>query len=251
MITEQLPNTAVSLGGGYAGFKTGAAAGSLLGPVGAAIGGTLGFVSGMFLGNVLLEAGGKAIEKASDEDGFTPQDRDTSLREGAVKAAVITGVDAATFKIGGVLASKMGGAAIQAGAKAETKVLMDAGVDVASLTAINSALKASPELYRTARVAGEKAVLQSLSTGKKAAIIGTGVALETAGEGVGEYAGEYAATGKGDVVDATIEALSSATMSVAETAYNYNKVAIGNDLSPEGIKTVSYTHLTLPTNREV
>lgn len=110
----------------------------------------------MFLGNVLLEAGGKAIEKASDEDGFTPQDRDTSLREGAVKAAVITGVDAATFKIGGVLASKMGGAAIQAGAKAETKVLMDAGVDVASLTAINSALKASPELYRTARVAGEK-----------------------------------------------------------------------------------------------
>ncbi|MBP9870279.1 MAG: hypothetical protein KBC53_02110, partial [Nitrosomonas sp.] len=239
MITEQLPNTAVSLGGGYAGFKTGAAAGSLLGPVGAAIGGTLGFVSGMFLGNVLLEAGGKAIEKASDEDGFTPQDRDTSLREGAVKAAVITGVDAATFKIGGVLASKMGGAAIQAGAKAETKVLMDAGVDVASLTAINSALKASPELYRTARVAGEKAVLQSLSTGKKAAIIGTGVALETAGEGVGEYAGEYAATGKGDVVDATIEALSSATMSVAETAYNYNKVAIGNDLSPEGIKKVA------------
>lgn len=239
MVVEQLPNTAVSLGGGYAGFKTGAAAGSLFGPVGAAIGGTIGFVSGMFLGNVLLEAGGKAIEKASDEDGFTPQDRDTSLREGAVKAAVITGVDAATFKIGGMLANKMGGSAIQAGAKAETKVLMDAGVDVTSLAAINAALKSSPELYRTAKVAGEKAVLQSLSTGKKAAIIGSGVALETASEGVGEYAGEYAATGKGDVVDATIEALSSATMSVAETAYNYNKVAIGNDLSPEGIKKVA------------
>ena len=50
------------------------------------------------------------------------------------------------------------------------------------------------------------------------------MALETASEGIGEYAGEYAATGKkGDVVDATIEALSSATMSIAETAYNYNK----------------------------
>ncbi len=239
LVAEQLPNTAVSLGGGYAGFKTGAAAGALFGPVGATIGGAIGFVGGMFLGNVLLEAGGKAIEKASDADGFTPQDRDESLREGAVKGAVITGIDAATFKVGGLIAKKLGSAAINAGAKAEAKVLIDAGVDTTSLTAINAALKSSPELFRSARIAGEKAALQSLSTGRKAGIIGAGIALETASEGIGEYAGEYAATGKGDVVDATIEALSSATMSIAETAYNYNKVAAGNDLSPEGIQKVA------------
>lgn len=239
LVAEQLPNTAVSLGGGYAGFKTGAAAGALFGPVGATIGGAIGFVGGMFLGNVLLEAGGKAIEKASDADGFTPQDRDESLREGVVKGAVITGIDAATFKVGGLIAKKLGSAAINAGAKAEAKVLIDAGVDTTSLTAINTALKNSPELFKSARIAGEKAALQSLSTGRKAGVIGTGIALETASEGIGEYAGEYAATGKGDVVDATIEALSSATMSIAETAYNYNKVAAGNDLSPEGIQKVA------------
>lgn len=236
LVAEQLPNTAVSLGAGFAGFKTGAAAGSLFGPVGAAVGGTLGFVGGMFLGNVLLEAGGKAIEKASDEDGFTPQDRGESLREGAIKAGVITGVDAATFKLGGVLAKKFGSAAITAGARAEAKVLIDAGVDTSSLASINAALKASPELLSTAKAAGERAVMSTLSTGNKAAIIGTGVALETVGEFTGEAAGEYAATGKADYVDATIEALSSATMSVAETAYNFNKVTSGNDLSPEGIR---------------
>jgi len=236
MVAEQLPNTAISLAGGFAGFKAGGAAGAVLGPVGATIGATLGFVSGMFLGNVLLEAGGKAIEKASDEDGFTPQDRDSALREGAIKAGVITGVDAATFKLGGMLARKIGSSAINAGARAEAKVLIDAGIDVTSLSAINAALKSSPQLFKTAKVAGERAALNALSTGRKAAILGTGAALETVGEFTGEAGGEYAATGKADYVDATIEALSSATMSVAETAYNYNKVASGNDLSPEGIQ---------------
>lgn len=236
MVAEQLPNSAVALGAGYAGFKTGASAGAVFGPVGATIGGTLGFVGGMFLGNVLLEAGGKAIEKASDEDGFTPQDRDSALREGAIKAGVITGVDAATFKLGGMLANKLGYNAINAGARAEAKILIDAGVDVTSLSAINAALKSSPQLFKAAKVAGERAALGALSTGRKAAILGTGAALETVGEFAGEAGGEYVATGKADYVDATIEALSSATMSIAETAYNYNKVASGNDLSPEGIQ---------------
>lgn len=236
MVAEQLPNSAVSLAGGFAGFKAGGAAGAVLGPVGATIGGALGFVGGMFLGNVLLEAGGKAIEKASDEDGFTPQDRDSALREGASKAAFITGVDTATFKLGGMLARKIGANAINAGARAEAKTLIDAGVDVTSLSAINAALKSSPQLFKAAKVAGERAALGALSTGRKAAILGTGAALETVGEFAGEAGGEYAATGKADYVDATIEALSSATMSIAETAYNYNKVASGNDLSPEGIQ---------------
>lgn len=239
MITEQLPNTAVSLGGGYAGFKTGAAAGALFGPVGATIGGTLGFLGGMFLGNVLLETGGKAIEKASDEDGYTPEDRDNALREGAVKGAVITGVDAATLKLGSMVTNRLGAAATNAGAKAEAKVLIEAGVDMSSTSAINAALKSSPELLKSAKVAGEKAAIQALSKSKKVGIIGTGLVLETAGEGIGEYAGEMAATGKGDVVDATIEALSSATQSIAETAYNFNKLKAGNDLSADGMRKVA------------
>ena len=239
MITEQLPNTAVSLGGGYAGFKTGVAAGALLGPVGATIGGTLGFLGGMFLGNMLLETGGKAIEKASDDDGYTPEDRNNALREGAVKGAVITGVDAATLKLGGMVTKGLGSAAVNAGAKAEAKVLMDAGVDMTSTATINAALKSSPEIMKQAKIAGEKAAIQALSRSKKAGIVGTGLAMETAGEGIGEYAGEMAATGKGDVVDATIEALSSATQSLAETAYNFNKLKAGNDLSPEGIRKVA------------
>jgi hypothetical protein len=236
MVVEQLPNTAVTLGGGYAGFKTGALAGTPFGPAGVAIGGTLGFLSGMFLGNTLIEAGSKGIQKASDEDGFTAQDKDDTIREAAIKGAVITGVDATTLKLGSVVMKKFGGAAVREGAKAEARVLMDAGVDMSSTSTINAALKSSPELFKTARLAGEKAVVGSLSRSKKLAAVGTGLALETVGEGVGEYAGEYAATGKGDVVDATIEALSSATMSFAETGYNYHKLKSGNDLDPGGIK---------------
>lgn len=234
-VVEQAPNAAVSLGAGYAGFKTGATAGAFVGPMGAAIGGTLGFLSGMFLGNYLLEAGGKAIDKAVDEDGFTRQDKDAAIKEGAIKAAAITGVDALTFKLGGMITQRLGKSAINAGARAEAEVLMKAGVDMSSLAAINAALKNSPELFNAARMAGEKASLQSLSLTKRAGIVGTGLTAETLGEGVGEYVGEYAATGKPDVVDATMEALSGLTQSSVQAAYNFNKLKAGNDLSPEGI----------------
>lgn len=222
LVAEQLPNTAVSLGGGYAGAKTGAAIGSLAGPVGAGAGGILGFLGGMFLGNVLLETGGKAIEKA--EGGFTPEERDETLREGPIKAGVITGVDAATLGVGGKVTKALSGMAKRAGARAEAKVLMDAGVNMATPATINSALSASPALMRAAKVAGEKAALSSLSASRKAGIAGTGLALETVGEGVGEYLGELAATGDPDVVDATIESLAGMSQSMIETAYNYNKI---------------------------
>lgn len=241
MIVEQLPNTAVTLGGGYAGFKAGALAGAPFGPAGAAIGGTIGFLGGMFLGNTLIEAGSKGIQKASDKDGFTAQDKDETIREAAIKGAVLTGVDAATLKLGSMVMKRLGRTAIGEGAKAEAKVLMDAGVDVTSISAMNTALKGSPELYKAARLAGEKAAVNALSRSKKASIAGAGMSLETVGEGIGEYAGEYAATGKGDVVDATIEALSSSAMSAAETAYNFNKLNLGNDMSLEGISRANLT----------
>lgn len=235
LVAEQLPNSAVTLAGGYAGFKGGALAGAPFGPAGAAIGGAIGFLGGMFLGNTLIEAGSKGIQKASDKDGFTEQDKDDTIRESAIKGAVLTGVDAATLKLGSAIMKRLGSTAVREGAKAEAKVLMDAGVDMSSTTTINAALKSSPELFQAARLAGEKAAVGALSRSKKAGIVGTGLTMETAGEGVGEYAGEYAATGKADVVDATIEALSGATMSAAETAYNFNKLKAGNDLSAKGM----------------
>lgn len=235
MVAEQAPNSLVSLGSGWAGAKAGALAGGLLGPVGAAVGGTIGFLGGMFLGNTLLETGGKAIEKAGD--GFTKQEAEDSIIEGAKKSLVVTGVDAATLKLGGAITQRFGKASINAGARAEAKVLMDAGVDMSSAATINAALKSSPELFQTARLAGEKAATSALSRTNKIGALGTGMALETLGEGVGEYAGEDFATGKGDVVDATIEALSSATQSSIETAYNYNKMKLGNEMNVTNIQS--------------
>ena len=140
LVAEQLPNTAVSLGGGMLDLKQVRQPGycsALSGRLLEAQSGLLAACSWQ----CPVGSRSKAIEKASDADGFTPQDRDESLREGAVKGAVITGIDAATFKIGGLISKKLGSAAINAGAKAEAKVLIDAGVDTTSLTAINAALK--------------------------------------------------------------------------------------------------------------
>ncbi len=234
MIAEQAPNSAVALGGGLAGAQTGAALGTMVAPgVGTAVGGALGFLGGMFLGNTLLETGGKALEKS--EGGFTEAERGEAIKEGAVKAGVITAVDAATLKMGGVTANAIGGQlAKRAGARAEAEVLLNAGVDMSTPATINAALAADKALYKAAVTAGEKAATSALSVGKKAGIAGTGLGMETLGEGVGEYFGEMAATGKGDAVDATIEALSSFTQSAAETAYNYNK-APGNNLEYKGL----------------
>jgi hypothetical protein len=73
-VIEQAPNSAVALGAGWAGAKLGATGGFAIGgPFGAAVGGVGGFLGGMFLGNTLLETGGKSIEKA--EGGFTEAER--------------------------------------------------------------------------------------------------------------------------------------------------------------------------------
>lgn len=245
LIAEQAPNTVVSLGAGYAGAKGGALLGAKVGaftaapPVIAAttaIGGVIGFLGGMFLGNYMLEGGARAIEKA--EGGLTPEERDAVITESAKKAAVMTGVDAATLKIGSVITNRLGGRiAVQAGAKAETEVLMKAGVDMTSPKTINAALIANPQLMKAAKIAGEKAAISTLSKSKRAGIAATGVTTETLGEGIGEYAGEVAATGEGDAVDATLEALAGFSQSAVETAYNANR--IGNKLNLDNIKQVA------------
>lgn len=230
-VAEQAPNSAVSLGAGWAGAKGGALAGSAFGPVGTAVGGIGGFLGGMFLGNWLLETGSKAMDKA--EGGFTQAERGEALREGATKSAVITGVDALTLGVGGKVAKGLNKAAIEAGARAEARVLSDAGVDLTSRTAIEKAL-AEPALREAAKAAGQQAAKQAASIKSKAATAGTGMAMETVGEGTGEYLGELAATGKADVYDAVMEAAAGMTQSGPETAWNMRR-ASGNDLDSRGI----------------
>lgn len=230
-VAEQAPNSAVSLGAGWAGAKGGALAGSAFGPVGTAVGGIGGFLGGMFLGNWLLETGSKAMDKA--EGGFTQAERGEALLEGATKGAVITGVDALTLGVGGKVAKGLNKAAIEAGARAEARVLADAGVDLASRAAIEKAL-AEPALREAAKAAGQQAAKQAASIKSKAATAGAGIAMETVGEGTGEYLGELAATGKADVYDAVMEAAAGMTQSGPETAWNMRR-ASGNDLDSRGI----------------
>jgi N12 class adenine-specific DNA methylase len=238
-VVEQAPNTAVSLGAGVAGAKAGALAGTAVAPflgpfapAGPVVGGGLGFLGGMFLGNTLLETGGKAMEKAGD--GFTEVERGDAMREGAVKGAVITGVDAATLGIGGAAAKMANRAAIRAGAQAEAKVLSTAGVNVADRAAVETALAGNAALLETAKKAGVDAAKLATSAGARAATAGTGLTLETFGEGVGEYVGELAATGKADLYDAGLEALAGMTQSAPETAWNMLQSS-GNKLNSRGI----------------
>ena len=231
-IAEQLPNSAVALGGGLAGAKAGAAVGALAGPIGAAVGGTAGFLGGMFLGNTVLETGSKAMEKAQN-GGMTEDKRMEALKEGAIKGGVITAVDAATLGLGGKVAKTLNKAAIEAGARAEARVLANAGVDLTSMEAIETAL-ANPALRTAAKAAGEAAAKQTSTLGSKAGTAATGLVTETAGEGVGEHLGELAATGKADIYDSVMEAAAGFTQSAPETAMAMRK-AEGNDLNAKGL----------------
>lgn len=232
-VAEQAPNSAVALGAGLAGAKLGAVGGSVFGPVGTAVGGIGGFLGGMFLGNTALETGGKAIEKA--EGGFTEAERGEAIKEGAIKGGVITAVDAATLGLGNVVSKSLGKAAINAGARAEARVLADAGVDLTSRAAIETALAKSPALREAAKTAGEAAAKAASTLGSKAAMAGTGLTMETVGEGGGEYLGELAATGKADVYDAVMEAAAGFSQSAPEVAWNMRQ-ASSNDLNAKNIQ---------------
>ena len=241
---EQLPNSAVVLGSGFAGAKAGAALGSLGGPISpitVPIGGAIGLIGGLFLGGAGLEIGGKAIEKA--EDGFTEAERGEAITEGAKKAAFMAAVDTATLGAGRLVSRGLNRAAIDAGAKAEARVLADAGVDIGSREAVETALAADKALFAAAKEAGEESAKAVSTFGKQLTTAGTVGAMETVGEGLGEYLGELAATGKADVYNAVIESLAGLSQSAAETVYNVTQ-AQGNDLSAKGINRAAPDVLT-------
>lgn len=236
LIANQAPNSAVALGGGWAGGVAGAKLGALAAPftggLSVPVGATVGALAGMFLGNYAMESGGKAIEKA--EGGFTQDEANASMTEGAKKAAVVTGVDALTLGAGKMVGRTVFGAPVRAGARAEAQVLADAGVDITSKAAIAQALATNQALKQTAIEAGKQAAKGASKVGTRVAQAGTGMTMETLGEGTGEYFGEEWATGKGDIYDAALEALSSATQSVPQTAIAMAKSS-SNELDPSGI----------------
>lgn len=226
---EQLPNAVPTLAGGYAGLKAGAAAGAVAGAPfavvgagpGAAIGGVVGGIAGMFLGNAAIETGHKAMGMADDGE-VTDEERGQAIEEGAVKGAVITGVDAFTLGLGGKVASTLNRTATTAVETATRKALLDRGVDVADEAAVLAA-KSNPETFAAVRAAQENAIKATDTLKRKAAQGGTLFAMETVGEGVGEYLGEMAATGEGSVPDAVMESLLSAGQSGVETAWNMSR----------------------------
>lgn len=236
LIANQAPNSAVALGGAWAGSLAGAKLGAVAAPftggLSVPVVAGLGALAGMFLGNYAMEAGGKALDKA--EGGLTPEEARQSMTEGAKKAAVITGVDAATLGAGKWLGRTVFGAPVRAGARAEAQVLANAGVDITSKAAIARAVANNQALKEAAIEAGKQAAKDASKFGTRAAQAGIDFGMETAGEGVGEYYGEVAATGKGDIYDAALEALSSASQSGVQTVQAMRS-AEGNNLDPSGI----------------
>lgn len=204
MIAEQLPNSGAALGAAGAG----ALAGSFAGPVGAAIGG----LAGLATANIGLETGAKALEAAADAD-FTPKEQGRVRREGLVKGGVITGVDAATLGATKFITNT----SRRAVEHATTKALADRGVDITSEAARKAAMK-TPEIAEAVKEAQELARRGAETLGKRLATTGGAVALETIGEGAGEFLGELAATGKANAVDAVIEGFAGLGTSIGEIA---------------------------------
>lgn len=237
-VVEQLPNAAVALGGGWAGMKAGAAAGGALGAAaagigavpGAAAGGIIGGIAGMFLGNAALETGHKAMGFADDGE-VTPEEMSQAKSEGAIKGGVITGVDVLTLGIGGKVSSVMQRPTAAAMEAASRKVLIDNGVDVTSEAAVLAATK-NPTIATAVRTAQDNARKATDKLGKRAAVAGTLLTMETVGEGLGEYLGELAATGEGNVPDAVLEGLLGLGQSGAEAAWNMARTAPGRMVQP-------------------
>lgn len=238
-VVEQLPNAAVALGGGWAGMKAGAAAGGALGSTaagigavpGAAAGGIIGGIAGMFLGNAALETGHKAMGFADDGE-VTPEEMSQAKSEGAIKGGVITGVDVLTLGIGGKVSSVMQRPTAAAMEAASRKVLIDNGVDVTSEAAVLAATK-NPTIATAVRTAQDNARKATDKLGKRAAVAGTLLTMETVGEGLGEYLGELAATGEGNVPDAVLEGLLGLGQSGAEAAWNMARTAPGRMVQPQ------------------
>lgn len=213
-IVEQIPNSGPVLGGGWVGMKAGAALGTAIAPgVGTAVGGVVGGLAGMFAGNAAIETGHKAME-AADDGQFTPEERSQVVREGATKGAAVTAVDALTLGV----SKWVTGAGRRAVESATQRALANAGVDIADRAAVMAA-RSDPVITTAVRSAQGEALKATETLTRRVARGGAALGLESFGEGLGEYLGELAATGKADTVDAVLEGMLSLGQSGAEVAW--------------------------------
>ncbi|MGL4260690.1 MAG: glucosaminidase domain-containing protein, partial [Afipia sp.] len=177
-----------------------------------------------FVGNALPEGGGY-IEEQLAKAGVNPNDttavakwiaenRNANLEGGLKKAGVISLVDGATGYLGGKL---IAGPSIKF-AKAEEAVLKGAGVNLADKTAV-AAARSTPA-YKQAMAGPAKELLDATTRAQKTVRELGGFGLEAAGEGIGEYAGTYAANGDASVKDAVLESLMGAGTSAGMTGAN-------------------------------
>ncbi len=233
-VVEQAPNAAVTLGGGWAGAKAGFALTPpvlpFVGPLAKPIGGAIGGLVGMLGGNVALETGQKAMEKA-DDGVVTPEEMSKARREGAVKGAVITAIDAATFKLGGAISSALLKPATVAAEAATRRTLVAQGVDVTSEAAVLAARK-NPAVMKAVQEAQDLAIKSTQSVGARLAQGGALLSMETVGEGLGEYIGELAATGEASIPDAVLESFLSLGQSGAQTTWNMARSSARHLIQP-------------------
>lgn len=199
----QIPNSAAAMGT----MGAGALAGSAFGPVGTIAGG----IVGALFGNVALETGGIAQEQVAQGD----YNRDEALKQGAIKGSVIGAVDAATMGATGLMFKPAFNTARKAGQAAITKALVDKGIDPLDNMAVKAAFETMPGLTDI----GKKAAIEAMPKGIKGiGLHGAAMGLETAGEGIGEYAGSTAAGLDASFTDAAMESLMSMPQSGAQVA---------------------------------
>lgn len=247
-VVEQFPNSVPTLAASWAGAKTGFAvtppALPIVGPAAKPIGGIIGGIAGLFIGNTATETGHKAQEYAADGE-FTPDEQSAAMTEGAKKAGATTAVDALTFGIGGKISSTMRRTAENAVEAATRKTLIDAGVDISDTAAL-AAARSNPQIASQVVETQKNAARIADSLRKRAAEAGVLLTLETIGEGLGEYLGELAATGQASVSEAVLESFLSLGQSGVQTMFNLAKardrsltdqewVDAANGIAPEGI----------------
>lgn len=223
MMLEQTPNSLPGMA-----FQTvaGVAGRGLMafGPVGAAAGLAMQSAAA-FAGNFLPE-GGAFLEDELHKSGVDTNDvramakwieehRGENFKGGATKAGVISAVDGVT----GWMGMKMLAGPSVRFAKAEKDFFTKNGVNVADAAALQAA-RAS-DAYKTA-LQPFAADLVKASEGFGMLKRGVGAtALDAMGEGVGEYAGSYAATGDASIKDAVLEGVMNVGQGAAMAGAQY------------------------------
>ena len=221
-VVENVANFLPSLGTGATFGGIAAVSGGPLAPVS----GPTGFLIGMSAGTMVTEMGAKGLELLLEEAGTSTPTADQiralmndddfrrkAWKQGATKGAIIALVDAVTFKAGGKILSAPG----KIFNKNVNKEIVDAGVDIADDVAVKTALQTNKTLIE--RIATHHGnYVKSISRPRRVVRRAGALALESFGEGFGEYTGELTATGEAKPAEALFEALSSIGQSAIQTS---------------------------------